>query len=95
MELSEDEIDLEIKKENLEKIKIQNAILKKEYAKVDELEKVYSFLIVAFKNRLQNLPRQVSGRVFGLSSTKEIERVLEAEVNACLSELSKNDKQSR
>jgi phage terminase Nu1 subunit (DNA packaging protein) len=71
-----------------DKVEIEIAVMKGKLIPADRVEMSWSKLVSAFRSKILNMPSKISPRICAVKDIKEVEKILKAECNEALTELS-------
>ena len=74
-----------------DKVQIEIDVLKETLIPIERVEQSWSKLVSAFRSKILAMPSKLSPRVCAVKEIKEVEKILKAEVNEALTELSEFD----
>lgn len=74
-----------------DKVQIEIDVLREKLIPAERVELQWSKMAAAFRSKILNLPAKISPRLCAVKEIKEVEKILKAECNEALKELSEYD----
>lgn len=83
--------DAKLKKVRREKVEIENAILKADLHKSEDVKFIMDDMLMNFKTKLTSLPNKLAPILVDFTDKTEVKKCLQGEINDALGELSEYD----